>query len=436
VDEYNAKDLIHRLSGAFDEYELCCISEKDTIYECRERELYGFEIKEEWGMALRAVKGGRLIFTHTCAAGEEGIDDLIDKGKALLPFVDEDRDLGFPGPFSSYPEADFFDTVGLDRPEREKIDSLAAMEEVILSHDPRIVATRNCELRESRLTMTIANSAGMTAEGRKTLYSLFALAVAKEEEDVSSWNWTWAHRLSEIDFEDFGRKLAGKAVSQLSARQLQTGIYEGILTPRAVCDILEILSGSFLGENLFKKKTKLDGKVGQRSFSKTISIVDSGLRGTGGFPFDGEGVPARENLLVQDGVLRGFLFDSYYGKKLGFDSTGNGIRPGIKDPPKCSAGGFFIEPGPDDIWATYADGIIIDELMGTHTANPITGDFSVGAIGYERRGGEDLPFSGVIFSGNVFDLLQSVERPGNDLVFLGTTGAPSLYARGLKISGT
>ena len=81
------------------------------------------------------------------------------------------------------------------------------------------------------------------------------------------------------------------------------------------------------------------------------------------------------------------------------------------------------------------DGIIIEELMGTHTANPITGDFSLGAVGHLLKGGNKIPFKGVIFSGNIFDLLNNVQAIGNDLKFYGTCGSPSLLIQGMKISG-
>jgi len=155
----------------------------------------------------------------------------------------------------------------------------------------------------------------------------------------------------------------------------------------------------------------------------------------GSFPFDGEGVPSKGNILVEKGYFNGFLYDSYYGNKFGKVSTGNGVRTGLKEAPKCAPRGFFVKEGISDLKTAAIDGVVIDELMGTHTANPITGDFSLGAIGYLCKNNQTIPFKGVIFSGNIFELLRNVKSVGTDLRFYGTFGSPSLYVQGLKISG-
>ncbi len=155
----------------------------------------------------------------------------------------------------------------------------------------------------------------------------------------------------------------------------------------------------------------------------------------GAFPFDGEGAPSRENILIQEGIFKTFLYDTYYGNKFNCLSTGNAARSGIKEPPMCGRRGFYLEQGLKDVYSQVTDGIIIEELMGTHTANPITGDFSLGAVGHLLKGANKIPFKGVIFSGNIFDLLNNVQAIGNDLKFYGTCGSPSLLIQGMKISG-
>ena len=97
---------------------------------------------------------------------------------------------------------------------------------------------------------------------------------------------------------------------------------------------------------------------------------------------------------------------------------------------------MIIEKGQRDIGKFITNGVIIEELMGTHTANPITGDFSLGATGYLCKNGERYPFNGVIFSGNVFELFNNVKEVGNDVRFYGICGSPSLFVEGIKISVT
>ena len=97
---------------------------------------------------------------------------------------------------------------------------------------------------------------------------------------------------------------------------------------------------------------------------------------------------------------------------------------------------MIIEKGQRDIGKFITNGVIIEELMGTHTANPITGDFSLGATGYLCKNGERYPFNGVIFSGNVFELFNNVKEVGNDVRFYGICGSPSLFVEWIKIRGT
>ncbi len=269
------------------------------------------------------------------------------------------------------------------------------------------------------------------------MFSLSALCVAGDGDEEVAWSdWSWSHHLRKIDAGGLATNTAAKTISFLFGKPIPTGTYEGILAPQAVCDLLGILSGSFLSENLYKDKTRLKGKVGKPVFAGSIAITDSGLQGADAFPFDGEGVPSRENIIVRNGTFEAFLFDTHYAAKYGVSSTANEVRSSLKELPKCSTRGMYVKSGSRDITTELTNGIIIEELMGVHTANPITGDFSLGITGYILRDGESRPFQGVMFSGNVFDVLSSLKEAGTDFRWYGAFGAPSLYVEGLKISGT
>ncbi len=428
--------LVRELGKLFDGYEVCLLRERTKKYESAERDLYGLEVKEEEGIALRAIKGDRLVFAYTYEKGEKAVASLLEHATTLVPFMERDENVTLPERHDSYPEFQAYDAGGLRTDDRDKISAAITLEQSILEYDKRIVKTRNCELQEVELSAMIFNSNGLHAEAQKTIYTLGGLCVAVNGEEVSWNDWSWSHRLHDLTAASLGRKIAEKAVSFLDGKVLETGVYDGLLTPLSACEMLAIVAPSFLAENLHKKKTWLWDQLGKQCFSQWLSLTDSGLAGMGSFPFDGEGVPSQVNGLVREGYFQGFLYDVYYGRTFGKPSTGNGVRPGIKEPPKCAPRGFFIEQGTHDVANTFQDGIIIEELMGAHTANPITGDFSLGAVGYLCRQGERVPFKGVMFSGNIFELLKSVKGVGNDLIFYGMFGSPTLFVEGLRISGT
>ncbi len=424
-----------RFGTLFDSYELCFVRERLKKYEAAAGELLSVEFKEEEGIAMRCIKDNRMAFSYTFEKGDKAAAELIQNARVLSPLLEADRFRVFPARYGRYPKSDLYDGEGLASDPDGKVASLVAMESTIRKFDKRIAATRNCELHESELYVEIFNSNGLEAEGRKTLFSIGALAVAADGEEVSWYDWDWSSRYRDLDGQRLGREIAEKTISFLSGEVLKTGVYDGLLTPGAACQMLEILAPSFLSENLFKNKTRLKDKVGKKCLAGTLTITDSGRAGTGAFAFDGEGVPAKENTVVREGVFEAFLYDAYYGNRLKKASTGNGVRSSIKEPPRCAARGLFIAAGKDDVRHGLTDGVVIEELMGTHTANPVTGDFSLGAVGHLYSGGSAVPFKGVIFSGNLFELLGNVKAVGNDLKFYGTCGSPTLYIEGMKISG-
>jgi PmbA protein len=429
------KDIESRVSRAFDGYELFFLKERGRKYESKDKEVYGVEFKEEEGLALRAVKDGRMVFAYTYEKGAEAGEALLANATALLPFMEKDEAASFPEKHDAYPPLSLFDEKGLALDHGEKTALLFEMERSMLDYDGRIVATRNCELHETEVWVEIVNSNGLSVAARKTLYSLSALCVAKDRDEVSWYDWSWGNAFGGLDGKGLGTEIARKAVSFLGSEQISTGKYPGILTPQAACEILAVLSDSFLSESLYKNKTKLKDRVGEKCFSEVLTIIDSGTAGIDAFSFDGEGVPSQENIVVKGGHFMGFLYNTYYGGKFGKPSTGNEVRSGLKAPPLCGCRGLFVEKGNRDIAGILTDGVIIEELMGTHTANAITGDFSLGAVGYLVRRGIKTPFKGVIFSGNILELFSNVKEVGNDPRFYGTTGSPSLYIEGMKISG-
>ncbi len=425
-----------RLETIFEDWEVCLVKERAKKYEAADGEILTMELKEEEGISLRAIKDGKRCFSYTFEKGEKAVSALVGNITALMPFLDADPCHAFPPGSEHYPDLDLYDETGLRTADGVKIDALLQMESTIRAVDGRITHTRNCELHESELHVKIINSPGLRAHAKKTVYTLGAMAVAQDGSDEVSWyDWSWASRYFDLDGRKLGAQIGRKALSCLSGEILPTGVYRGLLTPAVACQILEILSPSFLSENLYKNKTCLRDKLGTRCFSAPLTVIDSGLRGMDAFPFDGEGVPSQENVLVKGGVLQAFLYDTYYAKRMEKASTGNSVRHGIKEPPRCGSRGFFIDRGRGNDPEAGSGGLIIEELMGTHMANTITGDFSLGAIGHYYSGGTLVPFKGVILSGNLFDLLGQVLAVGKDLTFYGPYGSPTLLVEGLKISG-
>jgi PmbA protein len=188
-----------------------------------------------------------------------------------------------------------------------------------------------------------------------------------------------------------------------------------VLDNRVATEILEVIAPAFLAENVQKGKSLLAGRMGEDIFSPMLRIRDDGTLpgGMGTAPFDGEGVPQQNTVLVDKGRLEGYLYDTYRARKAGMVSTGNATRGSSKSPPLMGVSNFFIDNG-DTPFAGLLQGL--ERFL-------------------IERGSVTSPVKGIAIAGNIMELFHSVELVGNDLRFFGVVGAPSLRIALLDVSG-
>jgi len=156
-------------------------------------------------------------------------------------------------------------------------------------------------------------------------------------------------------------------------------------------------------------------------------------------PFDDEGIPRTRTVLVKDGVLSSFLYDFYSARKDKVEPSGNGFRGSFKVPPSVGFTNFFLDRGEtkrEELISGVDKGLYVMETMGMHTADPVSGDFSVGVSGlWIERGNLSFPVHGVTIAGNLLDLLNCIDAVGDDLEFYGSLGSPTIRISDLLISG-
>jgi PmbA protein len=198
------------------------------------------------------------------------------------------------------------------------------------------------------------------------------------------------------------------------------------------------------GDSIWRGASFLAGKVGETIAASSITIVDDNLMllstGAGGFgtsPFDGEGLPSRRTVVVENGVLRNYLLNTYTARKLGMKSTHNASR-GLAGTPGVGAGNLYLEPGrltPEQIIGDVKAGLWVTSLMG-FGVNTVTGDYSRGATGLWIENGElTHAVEEVTIAGNLGEMLRNVTAIGNDLVFRGAVASPTLRIDGMTIAG-
>jgi PmbA protein len=326
--------------------------------------------------------------------------------------------------------------------EEEKIGRSLELERLTLAADHRVKRVRKASYGESTFEVAIRNSLGVVGSYRGTSVSGSVAALAEEGGDSQmGWDYGFSSAFSGINLEGIARNAAAKASGLLGARKIPTMRCPAILDNYVATDILEVLAPAFLAENVQKGKSLLAAGEGKRLFADCLKIRDDGILpgGMATAPFDGEGVARRNTVLVQGGMLLGYLYDTCCGLREGKRSTGNAARGGVKGAPRMGINNFFIENGSESfnvLAAGIGRGLLVTSVMGMHTANPISGDFSVGAAGFLiEQGVVTAPVKGVAIAGNIMELFRRVEGVGNDLRFFGAVGSPSLLISELDVSG-
>ncbi|MGZ8613027.1 MAG: metallopeptidase TldD-related protein, partial [Actinomycetota bacterium] len=229
----------------------------------------------------------------------------------------------------------------------------------------------------------------------------------------------------------------------LGATKPSTAKQPVLLDPFAASSLLGVLAGALSAEAVQKSRSLFADLVGQQVGADAFTLVDDGrlLQGPSASPFDDEGVPTGRTEMITGGVLRGFLHNTYTARRGGTSSTGNAQRAGYRSTPGVGTTNFYVEPGPrsqEDLLREAEGGILIQEVSGVHSgANPISGEFSVGATGLRISGGEIAePVREMTIGSTVPDMLRAIAAVGSDLRFFSSVGTPSILIGEMTIAGT
>lgn len=424
-------------------WEIFLQSEQGLTIEARDQKLESFESEDTLSLALRVIDRGRLGFAYCSDFRDQPVSRLLDEVMARARQADRDLSLDLPGPDG--PAAKLPEILDPDfggRAEREKINRVMALEKAALDFDRRVKRVRGCEFHEILNGVWILNSRGLERHCGSTRYSLSVSAVAelgKEAQMASGFDWSY--RYDKLNPDRAGKSTAKKAVAKLGAGPISSRKAAVIFSPEVAGEVMDLLSFALNGESLAKKKTWLLGLQGRKVFSTKVTVADDGLleKGPECFPFDDEGVASENKVLVKDGVLKQFIFDSYFGRRMKKKSTGNARREMISMPPAPGPSNFFLKPGPksgQELISVMGRGLLVEEVLGMHMADEITGDYSVGVSGHwVERGKISRPVSGVAIAGNLKDLFSRVAEVGRDLKFFGKCAAPSVLIEDMEISG-
>ena len=270
------------------------------------------------------------------------------------------------------------------------------------------------------------------------------LAVAEGEERQAAWHWDLSRRPG-LDLAAIGAEAALKGERKLNPQRLPAGKYAVVLHPEVAVDLLGIVAGMLDAESVLKQRSLFAGRLGQSIASPLLTLVDDGrlaeapgCPALGTEPWDAEGLPTRRNVLLEDGVLKTYLHTLKTAAEMGTAPTASAGRT-FGSQPGATTFNLFPRPGtsaPEALYRLAGNGVLITEIMGLHTVDPVSGDLSVGASGIRIRGGVLCEaVDKLTFAGNLRDFLIRIAALGNDLRWYGSSAGLSILLEDIALGG-
>jgi PmbA protein len=407
------------------------------------------------GLGLRVFLGLRSGSASTSDLTAEGIRQLVDGALALARVTEEDPFAGLPEPGEFGVAAArmtgddlhlYFDDV-YSLTGAERIEWARRAEAAALAADPRIANSDGGSFDAATGRKAFANSRGFVGSYRTSYAGVAAAPLAKDaggKMQRDGW-WSGARRLALLESpEAVGAEAARRALRRLGARRVPTQRVPIVFAPETARTLIGSVFEAVSGDAIWRGASFLAGKLGETIATGGLNIVDdntlllpSGAGGFGSSPFDGEGLPSLRTVVVENGVLRSYLLNTYTARKLGLESTHNAAR-GLAGAPGVGCGNLFLEPGkssPEEIVGEITSGLYVTGLMGFGT-NLVTGDYSRGATGLWIENGQlTHAVEEVTIAGNLAEMLRNVTAIGNDLEFRAAVASPTLRIDGMTIAG-
>jgi PmbA protein len=396
-------------------------------------------------IGVRVFHGQRAASTYSSDFSREGLDRMLCSALELAKITSEDPYAGIPEPgqLGSLPgDLDLYHPDVYSLPGEERIHYARRAEKAALDYDPRIQNSEGGSFDAATGHKVLANSHGFVGEYRRSYCSLAAVPIARAENGAMQRDYWFsvARNLGRLESPELiGRIAAERTLRRLGARKVKTAQVPIVLDPLVANSILGHIFEGINGDSVYRGASFLAGKLEQKIAGDQVTVIDDGTMrgGFGTSPFDGEGIPTRRTVVIEKGVLKSYLLNTYTAKKLGLRTTANASR-GLAGTPGIGPGNYFLQPGtktPQEIISAIPDGLYVTEFLG-HGANLVTGDYSRGASGMWISGGElAYPVEEITVAGNLKDMFFNITEIANDLEFRGSMACSTIRLDGLTVGG-
>lgn len=437
-----AADVLTRAKkfGA-DACDALAIDTQGTDIEMREGEIEKLERTESRGLGLRVFIGQSSALISGSVFTAESLDRLAETAVAMARATPPDSFAGLAPRELLAKDMPKLDLVSSYLPDSDKLKALALEVEGAALAVKGVTKSGGASASASSRKIALVTSAGFTRAYARTGVSLSVSAIAGTGTGMErDYDYSASCHFDDLKTpQEVGKSAGERAVKRLHARKIASQSVPVIYDTRVASSLLGHLSSAINGAAIARGTSFLKSQMGQKIFSKDVTIIDDPLRlrGLASRPFDGEGLSCSRRELIAEGVLTGWVLDLRSSRQLGLAPTGNGSR-GLSSPPGPSISNLHLEAGRlslEQMISSIQQGLYITELIG-NSVNMVTGDYSRGASGFWIENGQlAFPVSEITIAGNLRDIFMTLE-PANDLVFKSSTNAPSCRVERLTIAGT
>jgi PmbA protein len=408
-------------------------------------EIESFSSASSAGVGVRVVTSGRQGFAYAGSLEPAVVAETLEEARDNVAFATEDENVGLAEPDGWPPAAlELWDDSVLGTPTAAKVAMALELERRVRGADPRVRQVDHCDYGDVAFESALASSTGISASSRRTVCTVSATAIVGEGADSQTGTGFSVARSPEaLNLSAAATDAVDRATRMLGATKPKSGRFVVILDPRVSSSLLGIVSTALSGEAVTKGRSMFAGRIGEQVAARGIVLVDdpTDQRAYGAASHDAEGLACRRNVLIEEGVLRGFVFDTISARRASLASTGSAVRGGYATVPTAGCRALLLAPGElgsSEILSEVGEGVYVQSVTGLHSGvNPISGDFSVGAEGLMVRDGAFAePVREMTIASTLQRMLLSILHVGADVEWLpGVAAGQTLAIEDVSLSG-
>jgi PmbA protein len=444
-----AERVLEKAVGG-EEIEVYLSSGVDTEIQAYEGAIESLSTASSSGVGIRILHdgaGGAQVGTAWAGSLEpEAIHDALREARDNARFATEDEFIAFARPDGVAPATLVLaDQSVLSTPLDEKIAMAIELERMVRAGDDRIRQVDSANYSDYVAEAVIVSTTGIKAAYERSGAYVSVEAIATDgTNDQTGWGLSAGRSPAELDITVAARDAVSRATRMLGAVKPSSMKCTAVFDPRSTATLLAIVGGALSGEAVNYGRSFFANRIGEEVASSMFTLLDDPTdpRHFSASVYDGEGLSCRRNVLIENGQLRAFVYDTVSARRAGTSSTGSAVRGGIAGSPSAGCRALQLTPGDVDqaeIFRRVGEGIFVESLTGVHSGvNPISGDFSVGVTGLMIRAGELAePVREITVASTLQRMLLDIVLVGNDVEWLPASAAgQSLAIEGIAVSGS